>query len=418
MCISHPSLDSYRIASEARPARAQAHPGSSGRVEAGHMPGSRDGRSSGPIPKAPGSGSEMGREIDRSPDVPLSHYPLGFLLLPILSLARVDLLRPASPTKGLQACLRIPQREYQCAPKRHYLPQAVGGSLSTLEGLVVTTSSGSLGHQSRDASSRLTSTILPSPDTTDRHPFYVTRIMMAGWLSNYGRKVGHGFAHCSEQLAQIGKLGMNAIIGHLIEPSLHPRCRVASLANVLVYLATLDIQSCLWPSFSPSRRAIAHGLRTREKGYCARFSSGPTNVESREVHWEMLVPERLYQVRGMNLPSVSENAGNSPREYLACCVAYGCVSLAISATMVPGLRSGISVLFPSVRACRTRGFSTRSKGTDHATMGSVVGKQQEKEMSLINPCRFPRHNCAFVHAFACLCGNRRQGILAQRVFRK
>ncbi|KAH9016461.1 hypothetical protein EDB85DRAFT_1898135 [Lactarius pseudohatsudake] len=108
--ISHPSPDSYRIASEARPARAQAHLGPSGRVEAGHMPGSRDGRSSGPIPKAPGSGSETGRETDRSPDVPFSQYPLGLLLLPILSPARVGLLRLANPTKGPQACWQTPQR--------------------------------------------------------------------------------------------------------------------------------------------------------------------------------------------------------------------------------------------------------------------------------------------------------------------
>ncbi|KAH9011700.1 hypothetical protein EDB85DRAFT_1900832 [Lactarius pseudohatsudake] len=72
MYLSHPSLDLYRIASEARPVWAQAHPDSSGRVEAGHVPGSRDGHSSGPILKAPGSGSETGREIDRSPNVPLS----------------------------------------------------------------------------------------------------------------------------------------------------------------------------------------------------------------------------------------------------------------------------------------------------------------------------------------------------------
>ncbi|KAH9043943.1 hypothetical protein EDB85DRAFT_1885442 [Lactarius pseudohatsudake] len=57
---------------EARPVRAQAHPDSSGRVEAGHMPGSRDGRTSGPIPKAPDSVSAVGKEIARSPGVPLS----------------------------------------------------------------------------------------------------------------------------------------------------------------------------------------------------------------------------------------------------------------------------------------------------------------------------------------------------------
>ncbi|KAH9041695.1 hypothetical protein EDB85DRAFT_1886369 [Lactarius pseudohatsudake] len=107
--ISHPSLDSYRVASEARPARAQAHLHSSGPFEAGHMPGSRDGCSSGPIPKAPGSDSETGREIDRSPDVPFLRYPLGLLLLPILSLARAGLLRLANPTKGLQACWPTPQ---------------------------------------------------------------------------------------------------------------------------------------------------------------------------------------------------------------------------------------------------------------------------------------------------------------------
>ncbi|KAH9009161.1 hypothetical protein EDB85DRAFT_1903355 [Lactarius pseudohatsudake] len=52
--ISHPNPDSYHIASEARPTRAQAHPDPSGQVEAGHVPGSRGGRSSGPIPKSRG----------------------------------------------------------------------------------------------------------------------------------------------------------------------------------------------------------------------------------------------------------------------------------------------------------------------------------------------------------------------------
>ncbi|KAH9008598.1 hypothetical protein EDB83DRAFT_2323038 [Lactarius deliciosus] len=50
--------------------------------------------------------------------------------------------------------------------------------------------------------------------------------------------------------------------------------------------------------------------------------------------------------------------------------------------MVLGLRSGINVLFPSVRAGRTRGFSIRSKVTHDDIMGSAVGEQQERGMSI------------------------------------
>ncbi|KAH9074120.1 hypothetical protein EDB83DRAFT_2515887 [Lactarius deliciosus] len=40
--------------------------------------------------------------------------------------------------------------------------------------------SGSLSHESRDASSRPTSTTVPSPDTTNRHPFYAISAASAG----------------------------------------------------------------------------------------------------------------------------------------------------------------------------------------------------------------------------------------------
>ncbi|KAH9028030.1 hypothetical protein EDB83DRAFT_2319585 [Lactarius deliciosus] len=46
------------------------------------------------------------------------------------------------------------------------------------------------------------------------------------------------------------------------------------------------------------------------------------------------------------------------------------------------LRSGINVLFPSVHAGCTRGFSIRSKVTRDDIMGSAVGEQQERGMSI------------------------------------
>ncbi|KAH9042398.1 hypothetical protein EDB84DRAFT_1436441 [Lactarius hengduanensis] len=62
----------------------------------------------------------------------------------------------------------------ECAPKRHNLP--VGGPLSTLPGLVVTASlwlrAASVLSRETHRLKGPTSTILPSPDTTDRHPFY------------------------------------------------------------------------------------------------------------------------------------------------------------------------------------------------------------------------------------------------------
>ncbi|KAH9050386.1 hypothetical protein EDB83DRAFT_2317154 [Lactarius deliciosus] len=50
--------------------------------------------------------------------------------------------------------------------------------------------------------------------------------------------------------------------------------------------------------------------------------------------------------------------------------------------MVLDLRSGINVLFPSVRAGRTWGFSISSKVTRDDIMGSTVGEQQERGMSI------------------------------------
>ncbi|KAH9011929.1 hypothetical protein EDB84DRAFT_1561514 [Lactarius hengduanensis] len=251
----------------------------------------------------------------------------------------------------------------------------------------------------------------------------------------------------------------------------------------------------LWPSVSPSRRAIAHGLYTcgedvargshrvsisplyrfprYSRGpasqcavYVGRHSSESTNIEVHEACWvsllpdcssaqrdasttqEMLVSERLYQHEPR--PSVSENAGGSPREYFASCVVlrvvwdadrmvcrwtgrsvsagfsnspshcvFGAITtigsgeemesenggilesnifrwtilvsasawLTGSATTAPGLQSGISVLFPSARACRTRGFSIRSKVPSanfafvHATQSSLNVRMSTRKPS-------------------------------------
>ncbi|KAH9020508.1 hypothetical protein EDB84DRAFT_1678896 [Lactarius hengduanensis] len=410
----------------------------------------------------------------------------------------------------------------ECAPKRHNLP--VGGPLSTLPGLVVTASSGSLGHQSRDASSRPTSTILPSPGTTDsdRHPFYAVLAASAGvsgvspalsafsfrptprhlafhilparrhaplslmsppprstsrrfspqLLGVCGRKVGHGFAHCGEQLAQIGKLGTNAIIGRLIEPSPHPRRRVASLANVLAYLATLDTQSCLWPSVSPSRRAIAHvcGRRMCFRGY-ARAKRGIVRGSHQVRQMSNLVRKRSFpsvSVECAALPSVSEDDGECPREYVAFCVVYDwalgvsggfsnspshCVfgaittigsgeemesenggilkSVSLADTAWRQVLKAISLysLPLPVQKCSTIGVIGACLGKEYlqrvargdfpsapsecviaSSVVDVVGEQQGgvsmsgQDIFLLSPSRlssryrFPRHNCAFVHA--------------------
>ncbi|KAH9018758.1 hypothetical protein EDB84DRAFT_1438199 [Lactarius hengduanensis] len=58
-----------------------------------------------------------------------------------------------------------------------------------------------------------------------------------------------------------------------------------------------------------------------------------------------------------------------------------------SATTAPGLQSGISVLFPSARACRTRGFSIRSKVPSanfafvHATQSSLNVRMSTRKPS-------------------------------------
>ncbi|KAH8982778.1 hypothetical protein EDB86DRAFT_2834216 [Lactarius hatsudake] len=63
------------------------------------MPGSRDSQTSGPIPKAPGSGSHMGKGIDRSPHVSNTCIPPAAPLQHRF-LCRLEAKpRVASPTK-------------------------------------------------------------------------------------------------------------------------------------------------------------------------------------------------------------------------------------------------------------------------------------------------------------------------------
>ncbi|KAH8978210.1 hypothetical protein EDB83DRAFT_2327356 [Lactarius deliciosus] len=184
----------------------------------------------------------------------------------------------------------------------------------------------------------------------------------------------------------------------------HRICGVESrvLPNVLAHPSTRNSIAPVagqWPSVSPSRRAIAHvcGRRMSYRGY-ARAKRILRAVLIRSTNVEV----REYVADGQGVPhgrSVCADFSNSPSHCVFGAIAtigsgeemesesgnLESVSLAISATMVPGLRSGISVLFPSVRACRTRGFSIRPKGMRHVIASSVVdvvGEQQERGMSI------------------------------------
>ncbi|KAH9007537.1 hypothetical protein EDB84DRAFT_1447465 [Lactarius hengduanensis] len=211
-----------------------------------------------------------------------------------------------------------------------------------------------------------------------------------------------------------------------------------------IYLAIAG----LWPAVSPSRRAIAHGLLTREEdvargshqlflrsarlwriAVCLALAN--TAADYCQITQEVLVPERLYQddgraslhLRGMNL---AQNAGGPPCEYLACRVVYDCAITTISSgeEMETGnggiIESNVFRWTILVSASAQLTVSSRrqvlkvvlvysSLCPECATMGSVVGEQQEKGMFLIigflgitlPPCT-RRYQ---VWTFACLRGN-------------
>ncbi|KAH9013819.1 hypothetical protein EDB83DRAFT_2321574 [Lactarius deliciosus] len=179
-------------------------------------------------------------------------------------------------------------------------------------------------------------------------------------------------------------------IGGLIGPSPHPGRRVACLSSALAYLATLDIRSRSWCRLTAALCART-GLHTREEDIARGSHQGPascavwirgdilrsTNVEVREVMLRLCVVWAWCS---------SVDFHSSPSH----CV-FGAITTIGSGEEMESengknrevsLRSGINVLFPSVRAGRTRGFSIRSKVTRDDIMGSAVGEQQERGMSI------------------------------------
>ncbi|KAH8978975.1 hypothetical protein EDB83DRAFT_2327244 [Lactarius deliciosus] len=209
----------------------------------------------------------------------------------------------------------------------------------------------------------------------------VTRILMAGWLNKCGRKVL--YCNISRRRARTCP-SSQAAHRQLIGPSPHLRRRVAHDASVLAYISTFDIQS--------------RGLYMREEDVTRSSHRVDESLSCSSAQRDVSI-RRLSRTSAS--PSVWEDNGERPREYLAFCVVYdwalvsgdfsnspslcvfGAITtiglgeetklengnlesvrqwLTVSATMVPGPQSGsLYVHFPSARAYRTRGFSIRTK---------------------------------------------------------
>ncbi|KAH9024331.1 hypothetical protein EDB84DRAFT_1615688 [Lactarius hengduanensis] len=173
-----------------------------------------------------------------------------------------------------------------------------------------------------------TSTIFPSPDATNRHPFFAVSAAFAG------------VSGASPALSAL---------------SFRPT-PVYSAFDILPARRHAPYHSLISPPPRPSYAAS-------RLDFWALAADLFMGLATSTITQEVLVPERLYQA--------------------------------------PGSQSGISVLFPlSVRVARG----------DFPSSPSVVGEQQEKEMSLINPCSLgttvpscTRRN--LIWTFACLRGN-------------
>ncbi|KAH9008345.1 hypothetical protein EDB83DRAFT_2531847 [Lactarius deliciosus] len=318
--------------------------------------------------------------------------------------------------------------------------------------------SGSLSHESRDPSSRPTSTIFSSPDTTDRHPFYAFSLRPMPRYSAFDIPRARRYAQLSlmsppRPSLAASRLDFRALAADLfvgLATSTNRSCtRVGSISwrrACIAHRRKLLIGSLIGPSLL-LRRRVVHVARCSgtlfdsefDHGLSAQRDAGISPSISRWQTRQLTIVSPLRKcsppsvsVRCAASPSVSEDDGERPRVYVAFCVVYDCpgimprisascgsascgtliiwmlplalcirrdhndlvgrrdgigkweesISLAIMATMVPGLRSGINVLFPSVRAGRTRGFSIRSKVTRDDIMGSAVGEQQERGMSI------------------------------------
>ncbi|KAH8992162.1 hypothetical protein EDB83DRAFT_2325331 [Lactarius deliciosus] len=81
--------------------------------KAGHMPGSCGGHIRTPIPKAPGSSSQVGMGSGRSPRILNTHTPAAVPQLCPLLHHLLAMPHAASPTKGLWVCTQTPPQEYR-----------------------------------------------------------------------------------------------------------------------------------------------------------------------------------------------------------------------------------------------------------------------------------------------------------------
>ncbi|KAH9037941.1 hypothetical protein EDB84DRAFT_1437310 [Lactarius hengduanensis] len=239
--------------------------------------------------------------------------------------------------------------------------------------------------------------------------------------------------------------------GSLFGPSPHVRRRIAHVASVLAYLSTFDIQSRPWLAYGHLSRlrwaivdVIAHlscrGLSTRKEDV-TRSSHRRDVIVFLALAYMTAVHSGKRSSPSVSVgcaasPSISENTGESPREYLIFCVVFNwalvsgvfsnspslCVFGAITTISLgeeTKLENGnlesdhfrwAMLVSASSLVDRFGHQGTRSSkrrfmytfplpGTHHATVGSIVGEQQERGCPFIDGKIFlvSSANYAFVH---------------------
>ncbi|KAH9015447.1 hypothetical protein EDB84DRAFT_1443459 [Lactarius hengduanensis] len=348
-------------------------------------------------------------------------------------------------------------RRTERAPKRHNLP--VGGPLSTLPGLVVTASSGSLGHQSRDASSRPTSTILPSPDTIDGHPFYDLFMGLGAFMHQSAS--GVDFPSPQAAHGQFDWAVTASTVSSRASISFDLRFNIQSRAVACICVAHgWRHLSAFMPGYCPHlwtlglytrdedvargshRTYVYSGLRATARSKGLKQSRG--DKWRLEEKWAIFFKDQNTEYKYMTADYI---LGGRVQGF-TCASAYtagtsktrGRNTTGWHEIVTPMDRALVSlVVFPtpphtvysaqsqrSARAKRwnrkTGDFRERLTGRYGLAPGSesgitvlspsasssivvVVGEQQEGGMSmsgqdifLLSPSRFPWHDCAFVHA--------------------
>ncbi|KAI9429355.1 hypothetical protein H4582DRAFT_2065374 [Lactarius indigo] len=151
---------------------------------------------------------------------------------------------------------------------------------------------------------------------------------MAGWLNNYGRKVGHRFAHCGEQLAQISKLGTGAIIGRLVATG---HTIAASMMSGRASRQRSGLSSGSRHSVTGRRMNVRSPRRAFALGYCPhQWTLSPILSCRGYTRATRMLRAALIEkcsspsvsVGCAALPSVSEDDGDRPREYAVFCAVY------------------------------------------------------------------------------------------------